>query len=199
MKKIVALVGLSLIKIRAKSGDAESMFKLAKMHRPGQGAKADIKEALVWYRKAAVAGYVKAFNNIGVILEDQGWSGHVDEDDERNPLKWLRKGAEHGDPAATYNLAKCLENGWWTTKPASDGDDFALWVEQNNKVVFEWYSKAADLGVVPAMCSLGYIYLRGWGVPQSDAIATHWFSLAAAGGDQEALEELKELNEKSHS
>lgn len=194
--KIIALVGLFLTKMRAKMGHAESMFKLGKMHHFGQGAKASEKEALIWYKKAAGAGNVKALNNIGVILEDQGWSGHVDEDSDRNPLKWLRKGAELGDPAAMYNLARCLDDGWWTTAPATDSDDFDLWVEQNNQVVFKWYSKAADLGVVPAMCSLGYIYLRGWGVPQSDASAAHWFSLAAASGDQVALKELNALKRK---
>ena len=175
---------------QAQDGNPESMFMVARESH----LKGDYQAALDGYHQAGDLGFIKALNNIGVIIEARGWNGSVPEDSDDNPLKWFRKGAELGDPSAIYNLARCMETGWWLTMPDSDSKEFDEWYEKYAKTVHDLHLAAANHGMAPAMCSLGYIYLNGNGVPKNEAKAIEWFSLAAANGDVEASDKLKELN-----
>ncbi|MBR0939316.1 SEL1-like repeat protein [Bradyrhizobium jicamae] len=50
----------------------------------------------------------------------------------------------------------------------------------------KWYRRSLDHGDQNAKILIGYLYLRGNGVPQDYVIAFMWFSVAAAAGDQHA-------------
>ena len=45
-----------------------------------------------------------------------------------------------------------------------------------------WFRKAADQGHAKAQCNLGFMYLSGHGLPQSDALAVEWYRKAADQG-----------------
>jgi hypothetical protein len=45
-----------------------------------------------------------------------------------------------------------------------------------------WYTKAADAGFADALLNLGFMYEKGFGVPQDYAMAMTWYRKAANGG-----------------
>ena len=58
--------------------------------------------------------------------------------------------------------------------------------ERDSRAAALWYRKAAANGDVPAMTSIGILYIAGKGVPRDYVAARKWFLNAAAEGYQEA-------------
>jgi localization factor PodJL len=56
-----------------------------------------------------------------------------------------------------------------------------------------WIRRAAEAGLVGSQFNLGAVYERGMGVPQDLRQAFIWYSLAAEGGDGEALRQVERL------
>ena len=52
----------------------------------------------------------------------------------------------------------------------------------------KWYRKAAEQGHAPAQYNLGAMYGNGEGVPEDYVQAYAWLNLAAAQGDEKAVE-----------
>jgi TPR repeat protein len=50
-----------------------------------------------------------------------------------------------------------------------------------------WFRKAAEQGNAVAQKNLGVMYGKGYGVPQSDAEAYVWASIATISGDEGAI------------
>ena len=61
-------------------------------------------------------------------------------------------------------------------------------MSQDYAEALKWSRKAADQGHAPAQYNLGVMYRNGRGVPQDYVRAHIWFSLSAAQGDQDAVE-----------
>ncbi len=80
----------------AQSGDADAMFNLAQAYRLGRGVDADIDRARELYAEAANQGHIKAADNYGLLLFQQG------EYDSAMPL--IRAASDRGDPRAQYVL-----------------------------------------------------------------------------------------------
>jgi hypothetical protein len=59
----------------------------------------------------------------------------------------------------------------------------------------KWYRRAAEQGHAGAQSNLGAIYGEGQGVPQDYVLAHMWFSLAAAEGNEKAVQN-RDLAEK---
>lgn len=80
----------------ASNGDADALFNLAQAYRLGRGVEADISRARQLYAEAANKGHIKAADNYGLLLFQQG------EQDTAMPL--ITAAAERGDPRAQYVL-----------------------------------------------------------------------------------------------
>jgi cell division septation protein DedD len=80
----------------AAEGDADALFNLAQAYRLGRGVEASNERARALYEKAAERGHVKAADNFGLMLFQEG------EQDKAMPL--IRAAAERGDPRAQYVL-----------------------------------------------------------------------------------------------
>lgn len=80
----------------AAEGDADALFNLAQAYRLGRGVTADNARARQLYEEAAKRGHVKAADNFGLMLFQQG------EQEKAMPL--IRAAAERGDPRAQYVL-----------------------------------------------------------------------------------------------
>ncbi|BDI60342.1 SPOR domain-containing protein [Qipengyuania nanhaisediminis] len=80
----------------AQAGDADALFNLAQAYRLGRGVEPDVERARQLYAQAADRGHVKAADNYGLLLFQQG------EQDAAMPL--IRAAAERGDPRAQYVL-----------------------------------------------------------------------------------------------
>ena len=87
----------------AISGDADAQFNLAQAYKLGRGVPTDLKQAEMWYKKAADKGHVQAADNYGLVLFQNG--------DRKGALPWLEKSATRGEPRAQYVLGTALFNG----------------------------------------------------------------------------------------
>ena len=93
----------------------------------------DYAKARYWYKRAADRGDGRAMNMQGLLrsLEKYGLYN------ERKAVEYFRQSAEAGYGWGMYNLAHCYENG--------------SGVQKNLKLAGEWYAKAADEGIEPAI------------------------------------------------
>jgi len=87
----------------AIAGDADAQFNLAQAYKLGRGLPADLKQAEMWYKKAADKGHVQAADNYGLVLFQNG--------DRKGAVPWLEKSAARGEPRAQYVLGTALFNG----------------------------------------------------------------------------------------
>jgi len=92
----------------ARNGDADAIFNLAQAYRLGRGVTADISRARELYAEAAQKGHVKAADNYGLLLFQQG------EQDTAMPL--IKDAAERGDPRAQYVLGLAHFNADYAQK-----------------------------------------------------------------------------------
>ena len=54
----------------ARSGLPEAQYELGVCYRDGEGTEQDIKTAMYWYEKAASHGYLRAYQNMGIIYQN---------------------------------------------------------------------------------------------------------------------------------
>ncbi|TAD77393.1 MAG: sporulation protein [Sphingomonadales bacterium] len=80
----------------AAAGDPDALFNLAQAYRLGRGVEIDNVRARKLYEEAARLGHVKAADNYGLMLFQEG------EQDKAMPL--IKAAAERGDPRAQYVL-----------------------------------------------------------------------------------------------
>ncbi len=80
----------------AAAGDPDALFNLAQAYRLGRGVEIDNARARKLYEEAAQLGHVKAADNYGLMLFQEG------EQDKAMPL--IRAAADRGDPRAQYIL-----------------------------------------------------------------------------------------------
>ncbi len=92
----------------AQAGDADALFNLAQAYRLGRGVTADISRARELYAEAAQKGHVKAADNYGLLLFQQG------EQNVAMPL--IVAAAGRGDPRAQYVLGLAHFNADYARK-----------------------------------------------------------------------------------
>ena len=80
----------------AAAGDADALFNLAQAYRLGRGVEADIVRARTLYERAASLGHVKASDNYGLMLFQEG--------EQARAMPMIRAAADRGDPRAQYVL-----------------------------------------------------------------------------------------------
>ncbi len=87
----------------ADAGDADALFNLAQAHRLGRGVEADSGRARELYLAAANKGHLKAADNYGLMLFQEG--------EQEQAMPMVRAAAERGDPRAQYVLGLSHFNG----------------------------------------------------------------------------------------
>jgi cell division septation protein DedD len=80
----------------AAAGDPDALFNLAQAYRLGRGVEVDNARARKLYEEAARLGHVKAADNYGLMLFQEG------EQEKAMPL--IKAAADRGDPRAQYVL-----------------------------------------------------------------------------------------------
>ena len=92
----------------AQAGDPDAQFNMGQANKLGRGVKADMAVALDWYRKAAAQGHVRAEDNLGLLMFQQG--------ERASALPYLQRSAARGEPRAQYIVGTALFNGDLATK-----------------------------------------------------------------------------------
>jgi cell division septation protein DedD len=80
----------------AAAGDPDAMFNLAQAYRLGRGVEVDNARARKLYEQAAALGHVKAADNYGLMLFQEG--------EQQRAMPLIKAAAERGDPRAQYVL-----------------------------------------------------------------------------------------------
>ena len=189
---------------KAKGGDAEAQFELAKKYFIGDGVPEDKVKAVKLCQKAAEQGIASAQCSLGICyMRGEGIS-----QDKTEAVRWWRKAAEQGHAGSQYNLGLCFMKGdgvsqdkrealkLWQ-KAAEQGHAVAQYnlglcyydgygVSENKKEGIKWLRKAAEQRIMNAQYSLGICYFWGSGVPQDYTEAAKWYRMAAEQGKAEA-------------
>jgi len=92
----------------ANAGDPDALFNLAQAYRLGRGVTADISRARELYAQAANKGHIKAADNYGLLLFQQG--------EQASAMPLIKDAAERGDPRAQYVLGLAHFNADYAEK-----------------------------------------------------------------------------------
>lgn len=87
----------------AAKGDADALFNLAQAYRLGRGVPEDLRQAEALYARAAAQGHIKAADNYGLLLFQDGR--------RQEAMPYVSAAAERGDPRAQYLLGIAHFNG----------------------------------------------------------------------------------------
>ena len=157
---------------------AAAAFNVGCCYRDGTGgATKDMKDAAVWFRKAAKAGHVDAMVSLGVRhMLGQGVAATPEEG-----VKWFKKAADLGSAAAMNNLGSAYRDGSGVVK--------------DNPKAVEWYKKAAEKGSIEAKINLAWAHERGLGVTVAvdKAAALKYYQEAADKGSTFAAKAVARL------
>ncbi|MET0361186.1 MAG: SPOR domain-containing protein [Sphingobium sp.] len=87
----------------AATGDPDAQFNLGQAYKLGRGVPVDMPVAIDWFRKASAQGHVRAADNLGLLMFQQGR--------REEAIPFIRKSAERGEPRAQYILGTAMFNG----------------------------------------------------------------------------------------
>ena len=212
---LVALTGSSLLsadistlEAKAKQGDAESEFEMARDYLKGDGVKKDETRAFELMTAAAKQGHAEAEAGLGFLYA----KGLGVAKDETQAVTWLRKAADQGLAKAQHNLGMTLLN----TKDPKEG--VALLekaarqgfkesqvelgriyyfgdhnVAKDGKKAFQYFLLPAAAGSAVAQNFIGVMYQDGFGVDKDAGLAFTYFQQAAENGDSKAQGNLAHL------
>ena len=96
------------LQARAQAGDADAEFALGEAYRAGRGVEADSENAIMWYRRAAALGHVRASEELGFALFAHG--------DRHEAMPYIEKAAARGEARAFYLLGTAHFNGDYATR-----------------------------------------------------------------------------------
>lgn len=121
-------------------------------------------------RTAANAGLVIAQYRLATLYE----TGRGVPQDMALARDWYLRAAEGGNLRAMHNLANLY------AESLVDGN-------RNYTEATRWFAEAASFGILDSQYNLGVIFERGIGVRADTSQAYLWYSIAAAGGDTDAV------------
>ena len=87
----------------AARGDADAQFNMGQAYRLGRGVEQNTRQAEVYYAKAAAQGHLKAADNLGLLLFQNGR--------QQDAMPYVLDAASRGDPRAQYLLGIAHFNG----------------------------------------------------------------------------------------
>jgi TPR repeat protein len=187
-------------KLSAEGGQAQAQFNLGMYYANGTGVEQSYTHAREWWTKAAEQGDENAKKNVKMLDEMEANIKQLD----RNELS-----VDQGNAQAQFNVGVNYFTGTgveqsfmkardcWT-KAAKQGhkdaiNNLQLMDEKEDEV--KNLKLLAEQGDAEAQCIVGSCYGDGVGVERSFAEARKWWTKAAKQGQEEAIENLKRLDE----
>ena len=183
----------------ARAGDVQAQFDVAYWYYHGEnGLPLDYRAARRWNEVAADAGHVVAMFNLGWML----WEGKGGETDRRHAMELWRRSADKGyleslnalgrayqdEEFRDYDKAlQCLRESAdkglvWSMNDLGNIYQEGVVVEQDSKVAYGWYLKAAMAGDAAAQWAVARMNEFGEGVPVDLEEAEKWYLPAAEQG-----------------
>ena len=166
----------------AEQGHLESLYCLGCMLKE----VCEFEDAFGCFQQAAEQGHAAAQYELGAAYS----MGFGTEQDDDESMKWYRKAAEQGHQEAIDFLEELGER-----VPAVGNDivtyyntamEYHLGIngkKTDGKKAFEWYQRAAEMGLAEAQVQLAGCYRRGYGVESDIDLAFEWYHKAAEQGN----------------
>ena len=171
---------------RAQAGDPAAQYELGAAFETGDGRKADLREAVRWYRLAAAQSEPRAQFSLGSLYA----TGAFGAPDPQTAAAWYRRAAEGGNKEAQCNLGAMYAQGVGVAK---DPEEAARWygaaARQDDEAAMYnlgslyygdfhkpeeavvWFQRAAERGYSAADVALGFLFVGGHGVPRNVEVA----------------------------
>lgn len=171
--------GIHDIESAAEMNHIEALFYLGSCYYNGEYVEEDKEKAEKYLKKASELGHAASQYCYALILNENGRTEEY--------YKWLRKSVDAGYSDAQYLMGtKILEE--LEDAPFEDSPEF--------KELMKWMSLAAEQNHGGAQHFLGLFYAEKdfsfFSIPK----AKEFLQKAVENGDEDAIESLKELNEK---
>ena len=193
---------------KAKTGDAEARYEVARLFYLGEGTKKNNDESNRWCLMAAEQGLAKAQCMWGLTL----LKGDGVTPDAKQAAEWFRKSATQGHPRSEFILGMFYRDGTglkadpaestkWLTLAAERGYADAQYELGNelygeeadpakDAIAARWFRKSAEQ-LQPAACfSLGHCHLNGRGVVQNKIEGLAWMLMRAEKLNRASKDEL---------
>lgn len=176
----------NILQWHAKNGNAEAQFEVANFYRSGIHVDQDNHRSASWFYLSARNGNPKAQLELARLTR-LGLSAGGDAE----AIKWSTRSGEQGYGDAYNVLAEIAY------KPIGEDGKPG---RPDSALVFQYSTKAAELGSPLGHTNLGHCYLDGIGVEKNRGIARKHFKLAAETGEPSAqLMLIKEFGENPSS
>ena len=179
----------------ARSYYAQATLAEAKLDRV-----AALVQASAYYQEAVDLGYVAAYNDLAVMLQNgefytvsEGALPRALPRDYKKAGAYLQRGADLGHVVALYNLGIAYKNGDYgfdasVSSASADKGQMTSAIRENR--AYRYLSQAAEMGYVPAMVETALL-LHYWpNTPYNPKRVVELLEAAAARGSWEAMYQL---------
>lgn len=153
--------------------------QVAQFFADRENAMFNFNESYRWYESAAEAGDVQSQLTLGDFYTNGERAGK----DTLAALKWYGRAAAKHDPYAQYSLGVLYMQG-----------DKVITPDYNQGI--EWIAKSACQNFAAAQSLLGRFYYTGKGVPQNNALAYAWWSMANRDMNPDLQDDLAQVTRK---
>lgn len=158
----------------AEQNDLESIYQVGLAYERGLGKKQDYNQAIKWYQNAAEQNYMKAQFQLGTLYCPS--ENHFKEKNKTFPNKTNSAPSQESSSLG----AQLLNEGVALFDKGKDflqykGNEFFA---EDCKIATQWYTKAAEQGMLEAQYNLAYLYHTKEGLINYPN-AIHWYQKAA--------------------
>lgn len=184
--------------IGAEAGMPMAQFYVSLGHYLGRELPKDHAKSAMWAKRAAEQGYADAQHHLGHLHE----KGEGVPQNYGEAMKWYRKAAEQGNADSQERLSALISEGRarglkvesiGKVNPAVTLPRQLEKSQETQKEGAVWARKAAEQGDASAQYQLGFRYLAGQGLPESEIEACAWWQIAKENGSASARRELPSL------
>lgn len=168
----------------ANSNDdsARARRQVAQFFADKDNVMVNFDQSYHWFEVAAEDGDIQSQITLGDFYSDGGRAGK----NTLQALKWYGRAAALHDPYAQYSLGIIYLQG-----------DKVVPMDLNQAVM--WIEKSARQQFAAAQAMLGRLYYTGVGVPQNNALAYAWWSMANRDPNPTLYQNLAQVTKKMSS
>ncbi|SEH08699.1 tetratricopeptide repeat protein [Candidatus Venteria ishoeyi] len=178
-KKYQAVI--ATLKQAAQQGHPEAQYRLALLYsRKNEQLPLDYAQAAKWFQKAAEQQHAEAQSRMGWLCAN----GLGLKQNDEQAGKWYLKAAKQGLAKDQYLAGSMYQRGLYG-------------VSKNLEKMLYWYQLSANQHFAPAQFILGKLLAEGTEIPQDQALAFQWLSLAAAHGSENGEALLAQLMQQA--
>jgi len=158
----------------ASRGNGDAMLELGERLIQGQGVATNVDEGLKWLTKAADAGKMEAWYDLGFVYSN----GLIDgKPNIVEAMKYFQKGDDLGNADCQTSMGLLYQAG----------EKIPGGVKADPAQAAGWYRKAAEQNHTEAIQHLAMLYMTGQGVVADPAEAAKWLRKGAELGNTDCM------------